>query len=174
MLVSLVLFLEPQGEVEIPADLGRAVHAWFLGRVREDDPPLAERLHEGHALRPFTLSPLRGARGGPRWLRITTLEPGLAEWLLRITWPGEIELGPVSFRVQGVTSEPQEHPWAGRTTYEALLDRLLRTEEPEARPRRPPSEAGDITCLCLCRGWCSAAIGRSGTPLRRCACRKRC
>lgn len=133
MLVSLVLFLEPQGAVEMPADLGRAVHAWFLGRVREDNPPLAERLHEGHALRPFTLSPLRGARRGLRWLRITALEPGLAEWLLRTTWPGEIELGPVSFRVQGVTSEPQEHPWAGRTTYEALLDRLLGAEEPEAR-----------------------------------------
>ena len=133
MLVSLVLFLEPQGAVEMPADLGRAVHAWFLGRVREDNPPLAERLHEGHALRPFTLSPLRGARRGLRWLRITALEPGLAEWLLRTTWPGEIELGPVSFRVQGVTSEPQEHPWAGRATYEALLDRLLGAEEPEAR-----------------------------------------
>ena len=132
-LLSLVLFLEPQGEVEMPADLGRAVHAWFLDRVREDAPELAERLHEGHALRPFTLSPLRRTEERRCWLRITALEAELAEWLLGATWPEEITLGPVAYRLRGVTSDPQEHPWAGRTTYEALLGHLLGTEEPEAR-----------------------------------------
>jgi len=139
MLVSIVLLLEPQGEVEMPADLGRAVHAWFLERVREDAPELAKRLHDGQGLRPFTLSALRGGRRGQAkagdhcWLRITALEAELAEWLLGVSWPEEITLGPVTCRLRGVTSDPQEHPWAGRTTYEALLGRLLGAEEPEAR-----------------------------------------
>lgn len=134
MLVSLVLSLEPQAEGKVPADLGRAVHAWFLDQMRRDDPALAERLHEGHALRPFTLSPLRGVKGGRCWLRITALEPRPAEWLLKAPWPEEVGLGPMAFRLVGVTSDPAEHPWAGRTTYRALAERrLFGTEEPEAR-----------------------------------------
>ncbi|HFD40356.1 MAG TPA: hypothetical protein ENJ31_10995 [Anaerolineae bacterium] len=60
MLISWVLTVQPDEPVAVSANLGRAAHAWFLDRVRAADPALAEELHGGQGVRPFTVSDLTG------------------------------------------------------------------------------------------------------------------
>ncbi len=62
MLISAVLTLAPTGPVTLPANLGRAAHAWFLNQVRAAAPTLAEALHAPNQERPFTVSNLLSAR----------------------------------------------------------------------------------------------------------------
>jgi len=139
MLLSAVIRLAPLQPVTLSADLGRAVHAWFLGQVRRADPALAERLHEPNAPRPFTLSSLRGmgqAIGGKvtltpereYWLRVTSMEATLSCLLQEQVLPAlpeEAELAGATFGLRGATCDPAEHPWAGQTTWEALTQAHL-------------------------------------------------
>ena len=60
MLLSWVLTLQPEEPATVPDNLGRAANAWFLDRVRAADPALAEEIHRGHGLRPYTVSDLTG------------------------------------------------------------------------------------------------------------------
>jgi len=144
MLLSVVLLLSPIQPVTLPVDLGRAVHAWFLGQVHRADPALAERLHEPNRLRPFTLSSLQDVgkvREGKvtitpeqeYWLRVTSMEATLSRCLLECilpTLPSEIELAGATFKLKGATYDPTEHPWARQTTYEALIkENLMSTEQ---------------------------------------------
>ncbi len=147
MLLAAVIFLSPLYPVTLPADLGRAVHAWFLGQVQRVDPALAERLHEPNRPRPFTLSSLRGVgktTGGmvaltpeqDYWLRVTSMEATISRCLLEHILPAlpgeEIELAGATFKIKGATYDPAEHPWAGQTTYEALVkEHLLGTGQLE-------------------------------------------
>ena len=138
MLLSWVLKLEPQEPATVPANLGRAAHAWFLGRVRAADPALAEELHGGQGLRPFTVSNLweLGRERGPEvtlspgrgyTLRITSFSPRLSELLVGEVIPGvpeTLSLLDGSLRVVGSTLDPAEHPWAGEARYEELVQRF--------------------------------------------------
>lgn len=146
MLVSAVVWLSPCQPTILPADLGRAVHAWFLAQVRRADPALAEALHAPNAPRPFTLSSLRGV-GRPvegrvsltpereYWLRVTSMDGALSRLLLEKVLPalpGEAELAGATFAIRGATCDPAEHPWAGQTTCEALVQEyMLGTGRPE-------------------------------------------
>lgn len=60
MLISAVLTLHPAAPAVVPANLGRAAHAWFLDLVRQHDPALAASLHVPNQERPFTVSNLWG------------------------------------------------------------------------------------------------------------------
>lgn len=146
MLLSAVIRLSPTRPVTLSADLGRAVHAWFLARVRQADPAQAEALHAPNAPRPFTLSSLRGVGrpvGGQvtltpereYWIRVTSMDAALSRFLLEEVLPalpGEAELAGAPFAVRGATCDPAEHPWAGQTTYEALVqEHMLGRERPE-------------------------------------------
>ncbi len=148
MLLAAVIFLSPLYPATISADLGRAVHAWFLGQVQRADPALAERLHEPNRPRPFTVSSLRGVEPAADgkialtpernyWLRVTSMEATLSRCLLEQVLPAlpsEIELAGVTFKLKGATCDQAEHPWAGQTTYEALIKEcLLRTGKVEPR-----------------------------------------
>lgn len=62
MLISAVLTLQPTAPATVPANLGRATHAWFLDQVRQLDPALADALHAPNQERPFTVSNLWGGR----------------------------------------------------------------------------------------------------------------
>lgn len=66
MLISAVLTLQPTVPAAVPANLGRATHAWFLDQVRRLDPALAGSLHTPNQERPFTVSNLWGARAALR------------------------------------------------------------------------------------------------------------
>jgi CRISPR-associated endoribonuclease Cas6 len=66
MLISAVLTLQPTAPAAVPANLGRATHAWFLDQVRSLDGALADSLHAPNQERPFTVSNLWGVRAAPR------------------------------------------------------------------------------------------------------------
>ena len=57
-LLNVVLKLRPKAPATVPANLGRAAHAWLLDQVRAADPALAGELHKGAGPRPFTVSNL--------------------------------------------------------------------------------------------------------------------
>ncbi len=137
MLISVVFTLTPTQPITLPANLGRATHAWFLEQVRAADPALAETLHAPNQERPFTVSNLWGA-GRPEagrvslspdktcFLRVTSYWPELstlvAERLLARP-PERVTLAGASLRVVEASADATAHPWAGRTTYEALVQR---------------------------------------------------
>ena len=148
MLVSWVITLQPEEAVTVPIDLGRATHSWFLSQLRRADPALAEQLHEPHAARPFTISALQGTGPGSQgqvaltpereyWLRVTSFEPELSQRLMEDVVPNlpdKIDLVETAFTLKGATCDPQEHPWAGQTTFEALAqEHLLGTREPDRK-----------------------------------------
>lgn len=148
MLISCVITLQPTEPATVPIDLGRATHSWFLSQVQKADTALAERLHEPNATRPFTVSALRGV--GPAsqgqvaltpereyWLRVTSFEPELSQQLVEEVvpaLPGEVRLAETAFALKGATCDPQEHPWAGQTTFEALAqEHLLGARGPDRK-----------------------------------------
>jgi len=148
MLISVVIKLAIEKPSTVPIDLGRATHAWFLTQVRQADPALAERLHEPNAPRPFTVSALRGLGrpsggqvtlepGQEVWLRVTSFEPELSQRLLEQVvpaLPAEVRLAETVFALKKATCDPQEHPWAGQTTFEALAqEHLLGIRKPDRK-----------------------------------------
>lgn len=148
MLISCVFTLQPEEPVTVPVDLGRATHSWFLTQLRQAAPALAERLHEPNAPKPFTVSALQGTGPGSQgqvalkpereyWLRVTSFEPELSRRLVEEvvpTLPDEVRLAETTFALKGATCDPQEHPWAGQTTFETLAqEHLLGTRKPDRK-----------------------------------------
>lgn len=155
MLISAVLTLAPTGPVTLPANLGRAAHAWFLNQVRAADPAIAQALHEPNQERPFTVSNLRGPNRNPAsprsrvsaqlvspertyalrltsfWLELSIL---VAERLLPNLPEQTIELAGGAFRLASVTTDGIVHPWAGQTSFQDLVQQ--HTLSPALPPRR--------------------------------------
>jgi CRISPR-associated endoribonuclease Cas6 len=148
MLIAAVLTLAPTQPVTLPANLGRATHAWFLDQVQAQDATLAEALHAPNQERPFTVSNLWGTGrpvGGqvslsserPCFLRLTSFWPELstlAEERILPHLPESITLAGASLRVLGVTTDGAAQPWAGQTRYEDLVQ--LHTLSPSPPPPR--------------------------------------
>ena len=139
MLVSTVVTVVPRRDVTVPANLGRASYATFLGLVRDSDSALSERLHEANQMKPFTVSSLQGVgvvngeqmalrKDEEYWLRFTSLDPILSEVLLSgilPNLPSTISLGRADYDVIHTTMSQDAHQWAGTTTYEELVRRSL-------------------------------------------------
>jgi CRISPR-associated endoribonuclease Cas6 len=137
MLISWVLTLQPTQAITLPANQGRAAHAWFLERVRRADPALAESLHQGQTQRPFTVSNLfgPGRRRGDEItlspektysLRATSFVPELSTLLherLAPDPPLALKLGELPLQVLSSTTDAQVHPWAGTDSFEELVQR---------------------------------------------------
>jgi CRISPR-associated endoribonuclease Cas6 len=147
MLLSWILKLQPEQPATVPAHLGRAAHAWFLGRVRAADPALAGDLHSGQGLRPFTVSNLweLGRARGPDvtlspdrtyTLRATSFSPQLSAVLKEAALPAlpeQVTLAEAPLRVVTSTTDPAEHPWAGEATFEGLVQQFtLSADVPRA------------------------------------------
>ena len=154
-LSSLVFALRPlQSATDVP-HLGRAAHAVLLDAVRWADPALAEAIHAGSDVRPFTASDLIGYshRKGltPEHactLRLTTLTQPVTQALLKATSSeaedhaagrpplsvgAQVQLGAIVFRVEAVVGDAGLHPWVGATTYAVLsAPWLLWRENPDA------------------------------------------
>jgi CRISPR-associated endoribonuclease Cas6 len=155
MLLSLVITLQPLQPAILPAGQGRALAALFLDLVRRVDPLLANNLHAGDGLRPYTISDLQdptiNRRGElllfpdqPLWWRATSLTEPLSQTVLEKVVPLLRECGnqnplildkdnrKVPFAVLGVAIQAEEHPWAGRDSFENLAQvRLLRPDAPD-------------------------------------------
>lgn len=152
MLTAVVVTLTPLTETSGPAFAGRAAQAWFLSQVAAFDPSLADALHAGSGLRPYTVSDLVGAgpiRSGQRmlspersgWLRITSLTPELSELLVERIVPSlpgaELDLGGPPLRVDSVATQSSEHMWAGQaSTQDLLVTHSLGTDSSRRIPMR--------------------------------------
>lgn len=146
MLLAAVITLTPTTPTTAPAAMGRAVHAWFLDRVKRLDASLARRLHEGDGPRPFTASNLWGAgraREGrvtldpdqPCWVRLTGLTAEASTAIERAlpAVGDELTLAGATLRVAGTATDADEHPWAGRADYAELVQRYTLAPGPHPR-----------------------------------------
>ena len=138
MLLSWVLTLQPEEPATVPANLGRAVHAWFLGRVRAADPALADEVHGGAGQRPFTVSNLweLGRVRGPEaalspeqgyTLRVSTFSPALSRVVKAQVipdLPATLTLADAAFKVTASTTDPGVHRWAAEATFEGLVQQF--------------------------------------------------
>lgn len=144
-LLSAILFLTPTAPYERRGSLGRAAHAWFLDRVLAHDHRLAAALHEPNQERPFTVSDVWRQRAGEGEresvrpshppilspshtlnLRLTSYAPELTQLLeerILPDLPETLRLGEMAARIEGWTTEETAHPWAGKTSFEALTAR---------------------------------------------------
>jgi len=132
MLTSLVITLQTPTAARLPASLGRAGQALLLRLISQRDPVLAEQLHAGAGLRPYTASnlvlgvrrqgSLQTSAGQSGWLRFTGLTAAVSEHLLALAAnpPATVELDGQTLAVTGATVNPAEHPWAGQTGYQDL------------------------------------------------------
>jgi CRISPR-associated endoribonuclease Cas6 len=133
-LLSLVLTLRPERAAPLPQRLGRAAHAILLQCLADVDVELAKALHEANGRQPFTCSDLLGTRDPerrvspeqPYTLRYTALNAPVAAALGQAFQPGDIlTFEGVAFTIQALTTDPEETPWAGADTYDALAARHL-------------------------------------------------
>jgi CRISPR-associated endoribonuclease Cas6 len=133
MLISIVLTLVSETHATLPHFLGRANYAATLAALGRSSPALAAAIHDGEGPKPLTCSslldvtPRRDGQpvyaGRPVAVRVTGLAAdvgrALEDALLGAT-PAAWELDGHPFAVQGATCDPAIHPWAGRTSFEAL------------------------------------------------------
>jgi len=143
-LYSLAITLQPERPAALPVTSGHQAHAAFLDAIHQVDPDLARLLHSADLpVRPFTISPLLGGRPGrndtvevsperPCTLRVTLLQAPLYRELMRrfLEDPGRpaLRLGEAAFLVTQVQATPGASPWAGYTTWEALLSQARPVE----------------------------------------------
>lgn len=132
MLTSIVFHLKALERGSLPQYMGAAVRAEFLNWMGEPD-----ELHEGNELRPYTVSDLKGTfraqkgfnlveAGQTAWFRATTLREKESLHLRDAVIPSLkgriVQLGRVSFEVLSEAGAG-EHPWAGESSYPALVER---------------------------------------------------
>jgi CRISPR-associated endoribonuclease Cas6 len=135
-LYSVLLELTPTSTSTLPATMGHLTHALFLDLIRQVDSPLATRLHDEPNYRPFTVSPLNGAKvqndslfikpGQLCNLRVTlldgaTLWQNLSRCFLEIQ-PTALRIGNTEFKLNRMLSTPgsDSDGWAGFVDWPTL------------------------------------------------------
>lgn len=147
MLASIILWLDPQHAATVPRTNGHKVHGAFLRLIRQLDQDLAERLHAHKPAKQFTLSALRGGKrqghevavapSRPCHVRLTSLNAALSAALLGSDLPGRaFRVGTAEFTIAALHSSAEEHPWAGRDSYETLARRYTEGETPNSQQLR--------------------------------------
>lgn len=135
MLTSIVLIIRPGEDCGLPPTLGNAVHGCFLNLIQGLEPALAVQLHDSKGEKLFTASLLQGPlstkaellhlrKGDNYWLRFTSLNLPLSLllWELSAGSVGRIRLFDAEFQVAKVAKLPEEHPWAGQSSFEELYN----------------------------------------------------
>lgn len=148
-LFSILLRLHPSEPGRVSPGSGSQVHAAFLDIVRQNDPALAEQLHEPDQRRPFTVSLLQGFNhlsqaqlaeaisqgrqvpvlpGQVYWLRFTMLDaaifgPFVRHFLMR-SQEAQIRIGDAQFQISRIIGAPEPHniaqSWAAYSTFGEL------------------------------------------------------
>lgn len=146
MLTSLILRLDPQRKATLPLTTGHMVHGAFLDWAGQIDEELGERLHANESAKPFTLSALNGGKrqgrevsvvpGRSCRIRLTSLDAALSAALLGTDAPESIRIGAADFAVTARHSSADEHPRAGRDSYEALARRFTSSNASHSRKLR--------------------------------------
>jgi len=152
-LVALVIELCAMMPTYIDNHMGRAVQYFGLMLIDQQDAPLAETLHDSGDQKPFTASglmqpdsrgdfPLYGhvEAGDCAVIRLTGLSESTAAALLGYhdttrnqLAQGEqviIELDRLPWAVRGI--HLTQHPWAGCTTYQTLIDQQRQAYPPKS------------------------------------------
>ena len=136
LLYSVVLELSAANTATIPATTGHLAHGLFLDLIKQVDPDLSSRLHDEPGYRPFTVSPLGGAKvqgdsislqpGQACRLRVTLLDGGqlwqnLSRCFLEVQ-PIILRLGAAEFKLNRMLSTPTADAtgWAGFTDWQTL------------------------------------------------------
>jgi CRISPR-associated endoribonuclease Cas6 len=138
LLYSVILEILCTNKAILPTTTGHQAHALFLDLINQIDPILAARLHDEPNYRPFTVSPIKGARERDRHLllevgkvyhlRITLLDGGSLWHCLSqrfLESPNiSLQLGEVTFVLSRVTSTPSTDAtgWAGYTDWQTLAN----------------------------------------------------
>ena len=140
MPVSAVVCARVERDTVFAPGIARALHAWLLDRIRQEDAKGAARLHDGSRLKPITVSPIQGAvssvtpgwvrvvTGTPLWFRCTALNPEAEQLLVQsldIAKDGTLDVGGLCLGGLTVHTEEQGHPWAGTVSYQGLFDSAL-------------------------------------------------
>lgn len=133
MLRSTVFVVQPTIEATLPKTTGRVIWACALGLIGGHDPEMAAALHDGKGLKPVAASPLQGpfTVAGDRlrlrseqtyWFRISSVDAALSRLLETIETqpPRVLELDRQRFEVVTVSSDPRQHDWAQRQSYDDL------------------------------------------------------
>ncbi|MCS7289333.1 MAG: CRISPR-associated endoribonuclease Cas6 [Roseiflexus sp.] len=137
MPVSLIFTIRPLASAQTSSSLGRAAHAAVLRLINDADPTLAAQIHDDDGPKPLTVSNVIGleARNHSAHvhpdrqyrLRVTLLTPALEA--IAATWRpdtlGPLDLDGVLWRVERITGDPADDPWAGSSTYEKLASAVI-------------------------------------------------
>lgn len=153
MLLSSVIHLKALERGSIPQYMGAATRSEFLTWMgitdaeephAPDEPHDDSDMHGGNQLRPYTVSDLHGVSnaqkgfnrieaGQSAWFRVTTLNEEQSQKLQNSVLPNIVgkvfTLDRVKFQVTGV-AEAGKHPGARATSYQALVDRYLKSTSP--------------------------------------------
>jgi CRISPR-associated endoribonuclease Cas6 len=148
-LFSILLRLHPTEPGLVSPSSGSQAHAAFLDIVRQNDPALAETLHQPNQRRPFTVGLLQGfnhlsskqleeavmknqkvsvSPGQIYWLRITMLDAAIFGTFVHhlISRPRTllIRLGDANFEISRLIGSPDPHgnanPWAAYSSFAEL------------------------------------------------------
>ncbi|MBE7534770.1 MAG: CRISPR system precrRNA processing endoribonuclease RAMP protein Cas6 [Anaerolineales bacterium] len=139
MLISVLIHLTAQQKISLPAETGSAIRAELLKWTQKINPAHSAQLHNGNALRPYTLSDLQGDfrfEGGHRVLkegdqvcfRLTSLSAADSQLLLNEVLPQmlgkSIQLAHQKFVVQEKIEVQQ------KTSYQELLQKNFDSTKP--------------------------------------------
>lgn len=148
---SLILNLTPVSSISPHYLSGRHLHALFLTLVTAVDQKLGDHLHDSHADKAFTLSPLqiddpnssshqlqwqhqKGiSKGTPCWWRISLLDDRLFSQLtqlwLNLNSQSSWRLGSANLKINSIqgTANPNQ-PWANSCLYPELYQQASETE----------------------------------------------
>lgn len=136
MLISAVLNVLPESLAFIPPGQGAALESLFLSWLSGQDPAYAAELHAMQD-KPFTVSDLQPARPhqkdappGSLWWRITSLTSRLSTLLVEKVLPAlppafTLENCGGVLRIVSCSLDPHDHPWAGRSSYEEMIQQTL-------------------------------------------------
>ena len=139
-LYSTVIHLRALANGRLSISAGQLAHGAFLEIVRQVDPDLSTRLHNGNGVRPYTLSSLHTSRrsdggvveGDACWLRLTALDATVFDTfmgtLVRPSQPLNIRLGNIQFAVTEAVTTSGNHKWSGYTDWSSLADADLAAE----------------------------------------------
>lgn len=176
MLLSMIIQLKPCLVGTLPPSTGKALHAVFLNWLRSADPILSQELHDIDDIKPFTVSGLSLLNDNPLpgyfpkdltlhprnsyWFRVTSLNPELSARLLHYFQRADRPPFPAvlgrEFSVSAISFQPEEHPWAGITSYAELVTASLK--EP---PAGKNSKNGGKVTLNFCSPTTFKSDGRS-------------
>jgi len=154
MFASFVVTLKPTAPAPLGNSTGASLHALLFNLVAQENRALAEQLHADAAVKPFTVSPLRGKikREGERRIatpeqfysvRYTTLADELFNALSKILlgkflYRGKVILDGAEFVVQDVAVDPERsRGWGGLAAAEELWERASTTPDISLRFASP-------------------------------------